>query len=184
MALGTILLIADEILTGAFGLQQWGIFSDGEPIIEPDTYISFDYKQTWTLSDYPLEGGAFETYDKVQTPFDARFRVASGGSDANRQALLDSIAAIAGDTNTYDIVTPEEVYPSVNVAHYDYRRTSTNGLGLITIDIWLIQVRITAMTSFTQTQSPSAANPVSAGQVQPAQQISIPLNPKNVTPLQ
>ena len=133
------LLTADLVF--GFGTNPgpvWGVFGpNGSPVISADTVLSLDYKQEWVIADYPLEQGAFETYDKVATPFEARVRFVSGGSEANRSMLLSSIAAIAGDRNLYDVVTPEAIYPSCNIQHYDYRRTSTNGVGLIAVDVRL-----------------------------------------------
>jgi hypothetical protein len=64
-------------------------------------------------------------------------------------------------------VTPEQVYSSVNITHYDYRRTSTNGVGLLTVDVWGTQVRVTGDAAFSQTQAPSGADPVNGGVVSP-----------------
>jgi hypothetical protein len=71
--------------------QQWGIFQNGVPIVTADTVSSFEYKQEWALSDFPVEQGGFASYDKVHIPYDVRFRFVSGGSEANRAALLSSI---------------------------------------------------------------------------------------------
>lgn len=161
------LLTKDAISSFGGSPQQWGIFSGGSAVITADTVGSFDYRQQWSLSDYPVEEGAFETYDKVQTPFDARFRFASGGSEANREALLNSIAAIAGDLNLYDVVTPEAVYQSVNVTHYDYSRTAVNGVGLMTVDVWTLEVREAPSSTMSNTQSPSDAAQTNGGSVQP-----------------
>ena len=76
---------------------QWGIYKDGLPVVVADSVVSFGFKKDWNIADYPVEEGSFESYDKVETPFGARVRFASGGSTANRQALLQSIEAIAGD---------------------------------------------------------------------------------------
>jgi hypothetical protein len=165
-SVATTLLTADTFdIFGLFG-TQWGIYLDGVPVIVADTVIAFDYRQDWTIADYPLEEGSFESYDKVATPFDTRFQFIAGGGAANRQALLDSIAAIAGDLNIYDVVTPDSIYPSVNVKHYDYRRTTTRGLGLITVDVWCTEIRV-ATASFGSTASPTSAPNVDGGQVQP-----------------
>ena|ERR1039458_2521634 len=147
-------------------MSQWGIFLGGTPVIVADTVTSIEYKQNWVLSDYPVEQGAFETYDKVQTPRDIRVRFVAGGTEENRQALLDSVAAIAGDYNFYTVVTPEAFYPSVNVMHYDYRRTAINGVGMITVDVWCEEVRVTGTSSPNQAQSASAADPINGGTVQ------------------
>lgn len=164
------LLAADAIgiFAGAFLPQPWGIYLGGAPVILANTVLSFDYRQQWSVSDYPVERGAFESYDKVQIPYDARFRMATGGSDADKMAFLDSIAAIAGDLNLYDIVTPDAVYLSCNITHYDYNRHATHGLGLLQVDIWVIEVRETATMAMSNTQSPSNAAQVNGGSVQTA----------------
>ncbi len=161
------LLTQDAINTIAgSGQPLWGIFQNNIPVVLADNVVSLDYKQDWTVSDYPLEQGAFESYDKVQLPFECRVRFSCGGDVTNRQDFLDSIAAIANTLNLYTIVTPEEIYPSVNITHYDYRRTASNGVGLIVVDVWAIQVRITASTMFQNVQNPSSASPQNGGNVQ------------------
>ena len=161
------LLVADALaLLGGLIVPTWGIFMNGVPVIEADSVASLDYRQEWSISNYPVEKGAFESYDKVQTPFEARVRFASGGSQANRQALLDSIAAIAGDLNLYDVVTPEAIYQSANVQRYSYDRAAAR-VGLMVVDVWLVQVRVSATQIFTQ--SPSSSNAQATGQVQPQQ---------------
>src|SRR5258708_5580656 len=122
------LLVADALsfLASLFG-PPWGIFLNGFPIISADSVVTLDYKQEWTVSDYPVEQGAFETYDKVEMPFETRIRFSAGGSEFNRFNLLQSIAAIADSVTLLDVVTPEQVYNSVTISHYDYRRTAQNG---------------------------------------------------------
>ncbi len=155
-----------------FGIiaPEWGIFTrGGKAVVTADNVVSFEYKQEFSIADYPVEEGAFESYDKVQTPYDVRLRFSSGGSFNNRQALINSIQTIAGDLKLYDAVTPEKTYTKVNVAHQDYGRTAQNGAGLLMIDVWLTQIRVTTSTKLTSTAKPSGAEPMSGGQVQPQQ---------------
>ncbi len=137
-----LLMIADAINLPNSTSPQWGIFRNSQPVVIAQTIMDFNYKEEWALSDYPLEKGAFETYNKVYIPFDARFRFVSGENEENRTALLESIMAIAPDVNLYDVVTPTRIYRSVNITHYDYRRTSRNGLGLLHVDVWCLQVKV------------------------------------------
>jgi len=58
--------------------------------------IEFDFDQEWTIGDYPVEQGSFQSYDKVQLPFECRVRMACGGPTSQRTAFLNSIFAIAG----------------------------------------------------------------------------------------
>ncbi|OBQ84630.1 MULTISPECIES: phage baseplate protein [unclassified Mesorhizobium] len=156
------------LLSNAFGLQPWGIYFGGVPVIIADNIVEVQYRQQWSISDFPVEQGAFQSYDKVQVPYDARLRFTAGGSAANRAAMLASIAAVAGDTNLYDVVTPEAVYLSCNITHYDYSRRSNEGMGLLSVDIWLIEVRQAVSAAMSNTQDPSGASQINGGTVQTA----------------
>ena len=160
-------LSADTIGTfGQPGIPQWGIFRNGNPVVIADSVQSIEYRQDWQISDYPLEQGAFESYNKVSTPFDAKIRFATGASEQDRQDLLKSIEAIANTLDLYDVVTPERTYQSTNILHYDYHRTSYNGVGLLQVDIWLNEIRVNAVATFSNTQAPASADPVNDGTVQ------------------
>lgn len=146
---------------------QWGIFLDGSPVVVADTVATFDYKREFAIADYPIEQGAFATYDKVQIPFDVRFRFTSGGSEANRAALINSAEAVAEDnTNLYTAVTPEQTYPSVTVSHISYNRNHV--VGLVSVDLWCLNINVSSPSAmFQNTQSPSGASQVPDGTVQP-----------------
>lgn len=144
----------------------WGVFLDGVPVVVADTVTRLEYKQDWAIADYPVERGGFESYDKVNTPFGVRMQFASGGNEAKRQALLDSIAAIGDTLTLFDVVTPETIYIGVNLQRYDYRRSSQNGLGLILVDVTFIEIREEGTTDFKNTKSPSGFAAAEAGNVQ------------------
>ena len=162
------LLVADAIglLLGS-STPQWGIFLDGLPVIAAENTISFEYKQDFPVSDYPVEDGGFQSYDKVQLPGDIRMRFSCGGSVEDRQNFLASIDAVMNTTDLYDVVTPEAVYLSYNFVHRDFRRTAQNGVGLIVVDIWLTEIRVTSTATFTNTQQPGNAGQQNIGNQQP-----------------
>jgi hypothetical protein len=162
------LLISDAIsIINAFFGPQWGIFLNGAQVIPYNSVLDFDYKQDWPLSDYPVEDGGFQSYDKVQLPFDIKIRLASGGTEAERQALLAAVDFYANSLELFDVITPEKAYTSCNITHYDYKRSSHNGVGVIVVDLWFIEVRVTATSTYTNTQSPGVAGPQSSGAVTP-----------------
>lgn len=161
------LLIADALSLIFRGRAPgWGIYRGGVPVVIADSVIAFDFRKGWAISDYPVERGSFESYDKVEIPFGTRFRFAAGGNEARQQALLSSIAAIAGDLQLYDIVTPAKVYLDANIERYDYSQTATNGVGLIQVDVTAIEIREVGGGMFTATKSPSVAGQVNGGPVQ------------------
>lgn len=161
------LLTVDAVLSLlGIGIPQWGIFFQGFPVVVADSVVSFEYKEDWSISSYPVEQGAFETYNKVQVPFDVRVTYSAGGSPINRLALQASIDAIMSSLDLFDVVTPEKVFLSVNPVHQDFRRTAGDGVRLLKISVWCQQVRVTAQAQFTSTQTPSGASPQGIGQVQ------------------
>lgn len=164
-------LIGDTLFGyGAGASPQWGIYLGARPVVTADTVTSFGYKQKWAVADYPVERGGFESYDKVNTPYGIEVRFASGGSAAKREALLSSIAAIGDTLTLYDVWTPEAVYIGVNVDGYAYQRTSTNGLGLMVVDVTVIEIREEGVTDFKNTKSPSGYAAAPGGNVQSPQQ--------------
>lgn len=168
IGIGIATVLTNDVVFGFGGLGSsiWGIFLGVTPVIRADTVVSLEYRQNWRISDYPVEQGSFESYDKVATPYLARVRMARGGSVADRKSFLDSIAAIAGDLNLYNIVTPEEVFVNANVESYSLVRTAQRGLGLLTVDIVLTEVRVTTSTQFSSAQQPSGAAQQNGGTVQ------------------
>jgi hypothetical protein len=163
----TDILAADLFIGYGFGAPpQWGIFLNGAPVVIADTVTDFGYQQDWVIADYPVERGGFESYDKVNSPYRIRLQFVSGGNEANRQALLDSITAIGDTLTRYDVLTPEAVYTSVNVEHYSYRRTARNGLGLMIVDVHLLEIREDQGNDFQNTASPSGFKPTPVGNIQ------------------
>lgn len=171
---GIVLAAADAVGLPFLGTApQWGIFLNGQPVVTADTTLAFDYKKDYSIADYPLEKGAFESYNKVEIPFDVRFIYTAGGSEANRADLLTSLEEIEGDLNLYEAVTPEKVYPNVNVIHVDYHRTSQNGVGLLVVSVFCQEIRQTtsagtpsSMGAIGETASASGADQINSGAVQ------------------
>lgn len=167
-----ILLTADAIggLLGLLGgASPWGIYLNGEAVVIADAVTAIEYKKDSHISDYPIEGGKFETYNKVAQPFDVRVTFIAGGSDSNRALFLSSVESIVDDYNLYSVITPEATYQNCNVVHHDYRRTTQNGRGIIAVTVWLKQVRVsTSSTSSTgaSTAQPSGASAVIGGSPQ------------------
>lgn len=175
------LLVADAAsVLGLLGTQQWGLYADGELVIEPDSIFSVEVRQDYRVVDYPMEQGAFESYNKVTTPFDTKVRMTKGGSLSDRQDFLDAVIEVSKSLDLYDVVTPEHSYIGMNVVHYDYRREARHGVSLITVDLWLMEVRDTVVPVYTATVNdaaptapvtspakPSGADPVNTGTVQP-----------------
>lgn len=161
------MMTADTVTNYGLGAPPlWGLFLNGVPVVVADTVTRMAYKQDWAIADYPVERGGFMSYDKVNTPFLVDLQFASGGSIAKRQALLASVEAIGDTLAKFDAVTPEKIYTSVNVARYAYQRAAAQGLGLMTVDIGLLEIREEPTGEFKAPKSPSGYAADQAGNVQ------------------
>lgn len=164
-----VLLVVDQIVFGLLGgaIPQWGIYFNGIPVIAADSTVSFDFRQDFPISDYPVEQGGFQSYNKVQLPAEIKLRVASGGSEVDRQEFLDSIEAVINTTTLYDVVTPEQTYLGYCFSHRDFHRRSNSGVGMIIVDLWMTEVRTSSSATFQSTQQPGEAGVNGVGNVQP-----------------
>lgn len=163
--LGSLGLGAISGIVGS--IVSTGALFGGPSVILDDSTVSFELKQDYSISDYPVEDGGFQSYDKVQLPTEIRVRVAAGGSLANRQAFLASIDLNMGTTLLYDVLTPEAVYFNYCFHHRDFRMQGDKGVGLIVVDLWMTQIRVTATANYINTQQPAIAGLLGGGNVQP-----------------
>lgn len=167
----TVSLVVSDVLgiLGLFAGPQWGVFNqDGTIALQPDSIISLDFKRELLVPNYPMEQGAFESYNKVATPSDTSVRMTKGGSSSDRAAFLVAVSTLVKSLTLVNIAMPEgTLIRNVNAVRFDLRRTSTNGVGLITVDMAFREIRVTATTAFSNTAQPSGADAASNGNVQP-----------------
>jgi hypothetical protein len=168
---------APGVLTAPSSMQ-WGIYAanSSSPLLPADSVASVEYAQDYRISDYPQEQGAFESYNKVQVPFQSKVGFLL---NQEREPFLQSIGAQLASLNLVTVITPEISYPNANLTHYGYRRVARDGVTLIHVDVWCEEVRLTATTqvSSTATASQNGAAPASDGTVQPDQTTTSPVNP-------
>src|ERR1700677_2829037 len=162
-----VTLVSDaQAIIGMFQAPQWGIFTTGgAPVITAQTVLDVEYRQENRIATAPQEEGAFLSYNKVTMPFDARVTFAQGADAPSRTAFLNQILAAQASLTLYALVTPEITYPSVNVVHHDYRRTSISGVTLLAVDVGVEQVRVVAGPAFSNTAAAASADQVNGGTV-------------------
>lgn len=205
-------LAAIAEVAGALGIDvlnplatDWMIVSDGsmQPVIVPDTVPRFEYRGESRVSDYPVEQGAFASYNKVSQPFDIRMMMVCSGLNfvqSGIQAIglnlgpkymqkadfIDTLDYMLSTTDLFTIVTPDKIYPSVNMVHYDYKRETKNGATMLIVEAWFQEIRVTASAAYSSSvASPSAADPVSVGTVHTGDLVSVeggPIDPQPVSP--
>lgn len=168
--------------------SDWAIHAagSGDPYIVPDTVTKFEFRGERRVSDYPMEQGAFASYNKVRLPLEIRMTMVcsglnyaqqaigaaedflglnSGGGPMQRGPFLDAMDAMLDTLDLFDIVTPDRTYQGLNMEHYDFKKETSNGATMLIIEVWFREIPMTAMSAYISTNSPSAADPVSAGSV-------------------
>lgn len=164
------LLEADIIsVARMFEGPEWGIFTpQGQPLVIPDTITAVDFRREARISDYPVEDGGFQSYDKVLIPYDARVSMTCDGTSMDKSLFLGNIDAASQSLDLFMVVTPEATYTDVNVIHYDMRRERIRGASILHVDVWLQQIVQSATAQFTNTNEASAeAAPVTTNASQP-----------------
>ena len=140
---------------------RWGIWdSKGKPLGDPSKFTglignaleaaglgstmstnSVDYSKETRVSDFPIEGGAFASYNKVETPASPQVVLCFQGSERERKTFLDAIDAACKSTDLYSVVTPERDYQGYTVERYNYARHNSKGATLLIVEITLKEIR-------------------------------------------
>jgi hypothetical protein len=161
-------ITADASATQQAAKADWGFYLNGKKLddVKPDSIVAIEYTREWAVADFPIEGGGFGSYDKVLRPYDIRLRVTKGGKEKDRRAFLMDIETISESLDLFDIVTPIKTYLSVTVSRLGLGQAASAGVGLLTIDLGIREVRITAGVAFTNVVDPGSAATVNSGTVQ------------------
>ncbi len=162
---------------------EWGLFpaatpaqthsgqrNSGPPVrtggITGDSVKAVEYGREFTISTYPVEEGGFQSYNKVETPFDVLVIFTKGGDVASRDAFLAACESALESLALYDVATPEVTYTGVNVVRVGYRRTNVEGATLLTVEVGVQKVRTTATAAFSNTKAVSGSDTTQTGAVQ------------------
>jgi hypothetical protein len=171
---------------------QWGIYdSAGNPLADPSQFqgVTADvlssigwgsvlstnsvefYKET-RVSDFPVEGGGFASYNKVEMPAEPQVILCLSASTQDRTKFLNDIDLACKSTDLYSIVTPEKTYINYTIERYGYARKSTKGTTLLIMELSLKEVRAVSSQLSTTTPIESPKEAVSevtkdSGKVQP-----------------
>ena len=135
----------------------------GTYALEPDSFVKFEYKKDNKIPNYPIEQGSFQTYNKVSLPYEIKLVVTKNGSIS---PFIVKINELVNSTTLLTIVTPDAVYKTTNLIHFDYRKEARNGAVLLIGELTFQEVRIAPNPS-APTTSPQGAKTTPLGQVSP-----------------
>src|ERR1700759_4586363 len=162
----TVLTADDPSVKDATTTAVYGIYLPGQsdPVLKPDSFISYSYMNDSRLSTYPQEAGSFQTYNKVENPYDVRIQMTKGGTVTEVAAFLAAAEKLikTKDLNLYDVITPERTYASANVYKISHDHKRDHGANMATVDLYLNEIRVTASASYTNTKSPTTTGNLAA----------------------
>lgn len=154
--------------------QQWGVYDrSGNLAIVPDSVIGLEYRGEYKIAIHPVEQGMFASYNKVKMPYDIRMTMTCSGARGFLSELalgymqkgdfIEALEIMNGSLEQFVISTPDYAYPNANLVRFDYARTSTNGVSLLTVDLYFQEVRETASaTQSSSKKSVEAATPTAS----------------------
>jgi len=100
------------------------ITGDTAPVVST---FSFDFVKETRVSDFPVQGGHFADYNKVEMPANPLVTLILDGSEDDRTRFLTAIDAACVSPDLYSVVTPEITYANYTVERYTYSRRATKG---------------------------------------------------------
>jgi hypothetical protein len=179
--------LAGGNIGGAISGAVSALTGGSQSVITFDSVVSFGFEQEYAISDYPIEAGNFQSYNKVMRPatikmtlaignnftvgniisavtsgsIDGAFSALTGGSA--RSSFLSQIAKALSSLSLLNIMTPDMTYSGYNVIHVDYDRKAAAGAKLLQVDVWFEQVITTATPTLANPASPTSADPVTSG---------------------
>jgi len=159
---------ASQILGLVFGTAIWGVYDQGGlPALTPDTFLGVDFKNGSNVPTYPIEDGGFGTYNKINTPYDCKVKMAIGGDEFTRTQFLDACATMLDSIDFYSVVTPERTYLNATLQNYAYRRETRNGgTSMLIVDLWFLEIRTNVSDVVPTPAEASSFDAVSGGQIQ------------------
>lgn len=163
MAEETLMTADSSSVSKNISISDYGLYIDDALALKPDSFISYSYVNESRISQYPQEAGAFQQYNKVDTPFNVRVRMTKGGNVADVASFLSQVESLPKATNLsfYEVRTPERYYSSLNIEKISHEHTSSHGVNLLTVDINLVEIRVTASAQYSNTTSPTATGNLS-----------------------
>lgn len=127
VAVSVGLTIASGVITALLGTAAkqnlWGVFdSNNNLVLSPDSILGFSYRKRMQVADFPIVGGSFANYNKVNQPFEIQIRLSKGSRSSDRANLLKQIKALLASVQLYTIVTPEQTFMNCNLEDSDINR--------------------------------------------------------------
>lgn len=139
------------------------------PLTVPDSWGEFSPRFESQTSDYPVENGAFATYNKVRRPTSVSVTLVKTGSDVARFTWFAAIqqAELQSPTTLYTLISPQGVYVDYTLKDMAYETRQDRGSNLLYLTMQFVQIPQIPSSddAQTNTQAPKSSPIDRIGQV-------------------
>lgn len=140
-----------------FSAPICGIYPAGESnlVAQFSSVVELEITGEAMASDFPVETGAFTTYNKVLHPNIFVLRFTQDGNTSQKASLLQWCEVNVESTSLFDVVCPEKVWGNATLIRYRNLRSAESGAGMITVECVFQQIReLPAKYTNSKTASP------------------------------
>lgn len=113
------------------------------PLTIPDSWLEINpLIAEYQVSDYPIEDGAFATYNKVRRPSLMGATMVKEGSDLERATWLEAIRQqLQSDpTALYNIITPQGIFPNQTLVGLALQTRPDRGSNMLYLELKFSEV--------------------------------------------
>jgi hypothetical protein len=124
--------------------------------IAADSVQEFGWRKENRIPNFPIQQGAFGTYNRVALPFENSITLTKGGTLTDRTAFLQAVDAVIAQANIalYTIRTPEKSYANVSCTRAEVARRGTGNAFYFDVELFFIEINeVAAQYSTTSTAS-------------------------------
>lgn len=150
---------------------EWTIVdTSGASAISFSSFLDIDQKSTADTLTYPIEEGSFASYNKIMKPKELTVTLATQGDESLFDFMLAQLEYYTNSAIVLSVMTPAAFYDNQTLTSYNYRRSQTDGAGLLIVTLNFIEVKSVhnqvSGSGISSPKNPTSASTVNRGQVQ------------------
>lgn len=166
----------------------WGVFDvNDDLVVDADSVDTFGWRKENRMPNYPIQEGAFGTFNRVGLPNETSVVLTKGGSLSDRTAFLQQIDILTDQQNIqlYTIRTPERSYFNVSCGRGEMARRKSANAFYFDVELYFIEIApvaaqySTVATPTNNAKEPSAVPAINKGLNNPQLPVG---NLKNLAP--
>lgn len=150
---------------------------EGDEVFIPSSWIKHELIADSSISNAPVEGGSYTSFNKVMRPselrvvfafegwmaFDGNIAKPFSSEGISRTEFIQILTKMRKYAYTYNIVTPDIHFPGFDLTHFDYQVSDKSGVTLLLVNAFFQRVMDTVESSISSSTQDSGTTTTSAG---------------------